>query len=278
MPSFSVINGVRIAWSLTGPEGAPVALLANGLAADTTMWAPQVDEFSQAYRVLCYDMRGHGDSETTPGDYSLGLLADDIMALLADLGIDSAHFVGCSLGAMVGQYLGAHDPSRLRSLTLCATSSNGRKEAWETRVTAVRDHGVPPQVEATIDRWFTPDFRRAHPDVMDDMREMVLRTTQDGYAGCAAAIRDMTLSSVIGGIRIPTLVIAGELDLSTPLDMVKRIADAIPGAEFLCVADAAHMPTIEQPDVCNAAITAFLRSVDSKPVVTKPTAIALDRQ
>jgi len=262
MPSFSMTNGIRTAWSLEGQSQAPVVVLANGLATDRSIWAPQVGALSQSYRVLTYDMRGHGDTETTPDDYSLGLLAGDIMALLAELDIDSAHFVGFSLGAMVAQYLGANDPSRLRSLTLCATSSDSPKAVWETRVTAVRAHGVPPQVEATIDRWFTSNFRRSHPDVMDNMRKMVLRTTKDGYAGCAAAIRDMRLSSVIGCIRVPTLVIAGELDLSTPLEMVKRIADAIPGAGFLSVADAAHMPTIEQPDVCNAAITEFLRSVD----------------
>ncbi|MBB3458332.1 3-oxoadipate enol-lactonase [Rhizobium sp. BK313] len=266
MPSFSVINGVRAAWSLTGPEGAPVVLLANGLAADSTMWDPQMEAFASTYRLLRYDMRGHGESEGTPGDYSLSLLADDVVALLDALSLERVHLVGCSLGAMVGQFMGVHHSSRLKSLTLCATSSEAPKSTWESRVAAVRKHGVPPQIEATIDRWFTPAFRDAHPETMNRMREMVLRTTQDGYAGCAAAIRDMTLSSIIAAIELPTLVVAGEHDLSTPLPTLERIADTIPGAVLVTVADAAHMPTIEQPEECNRVIMDFLQSVDDGTV------------
>jgi len=266
MSSFSVINGVRTAWSLIGPEGAPVVLLANGLAADSTMWDQQLEVFSSAYRLLRYDIRGHGDSEGTPGDYSLSLLSDDVVALLDALSIERVHLVGCSLGAMVGQFMGVHHSSRLLSLSLCATSSEAPRPVWEARVAAVRAEGVPPQVEATIDRWFTPAFRDSHPDMMDRMREMVLRTTQEGYAVCAAAIRDMTLSSKIAAIELPTLVVAGELDLSTPLPILERIADAISGAVLMTVADAAHMPTIEQPEVCNRAIIDFLQSVDDGTV------------
>ncbi|MBY3307598.1 alpha/beta fold hydrolase [Rhizobium laguerreae] len=266
MPSFSVINGVTTAWSLTGPEDAPVVLLANGLAADSAMWDPQVEDFSSAYRLLRYDIRGHGGSEGTPGDYSLSLLSDDVVALLDALSIERVHLVGCSLGAMLGQFMGVHHSSRLLSLCLCATSSEAPRPVWEARVTAVRAQGVLPQVEATIDRWFTPAFRDNHPDTMDRMREMVLRTTQNGYAGCAAAIRDMTLSSIIAAIELPTLVVAGELDLSTPLPILERIADTIPGAALMTVADTAHMPTIEQPEVCNRAIIDFLQSVDDGTV------------
>lgn len=266
MPSFSVINGVRSAWSLIGPEDAPVVVLANGLAADSTMWDPQIDALASTYRLLRYDMRGHGDSEGTPGDYSLSLLSDDLVALLGELSIKRAHLVGCSLGAMVGQFMGVHHASRLLSLSLCATSSEAPRPVWEARVAAVREHGVAPQVEATIDRWFTPAFRDSHPETMDCMRAMVLRTTKEGYAGCAAAIRDMTLSTIIAAIELPTLVIAGDLDLSTPLPILERIADTIPGAVLARVADAAHMPTIEQAVTCNAAIIGFLQSVDDGTV------------
>jgi 3-oxoadipate enol-lactonase len=262
MPSFSVINGVRTAWSLIGPEGAPVVVLANGLAADSAMWDPQIEPLSRTHRLLRYDMRGHGHSEGTPGDYSLSLLSHDVIALLDELSIERVHLVGCSLGAMVGQFMGVHHSSRLLSLSLCATSSEAPKSVWETRVAAVREGGVPPQVEATIDRWFTPAFRDRHPETMDRMRGMVLRTTRDGYAGCAAAIRDMALSSIIAAIELPTLVVAGDLDLSTPLPILERIADSIPGAVLVRIADAAHMPTIEQPEECNRAIIDFLQSVD----------------
>lgn len=245
----------------SGPTDAPAVVLANGLAADLTIWEPQLDVLESRFRVLRYDLRGHGGSAATPGDYSLALLAADLVDVMDRLRIEAAHLVGTSIGGMVAQYLGAHQPGRVSSLTLVATSCDASREAWAARVSGVRRDGVASQVEPTLDRWFTPGFRNRHPALMDRMRAMIRRTSRDGYAGCAAAIRDMELSDAIGGIAAPTLVIAGEDDQSTSLPAVRRIAERIPGARFVAVPEAAHMPTMEQPERCNALIGDFLDSL-----------------
>lgn len=251
-------NGIQTRYTLTGKAGAPTVVLSHGLAADLSMWEPQIDALSRSFSVLAYDIRGHGGTEATPGDYSLQLLAEDVLALLDALGIDTVHYVGLSLGGMVGQYLGAWHGDRLASLTLCATTSDAPKNSWAKRVHDARAHGVPPLVEATVDRWVTPAFKQQRSDLMARMRAMVLGTSLDGYAGSAAAIRDMELIDVLGQITVPTLVVAGEDDTSTPLAELERIADAIPNAELLCVPAAAHMPTMERPELCNPVLERFL--------------------
>jgi len=251
-------NGIDTHYALSGRPGAPTVILSHGLAANLSMWEPQLPMLSRSFSVLRYDIRGHGASSATPGDYSLELLARDVIALMDALGIDAAHYVGLSLGGMVGQYVGAWHRERLLSLVLCATTSDAPKAAWDARVRDARAHGVAPLADATVDRWVTPALRRDAPQTVEQIRAMVLGTSLDGYAGSAAAIRDMALAPVLGRIAVPTLVIAGEEDTSTPLPVLAHIADAIPGAELLTVPGAAHMPTMERPEVCNAALERFL--------------------
>src|SRR6202012_5596158 len=150
-------NGIQTHHVLTGKPGAPTVILSHGLAADLSMWEPQLDTLSRNFSVLTYDIRGHGGSSATPGDYSLALLAQDVVTLLDHLGVEKAHYIGLSLGGMIGQYLGAWHGERLASLTLCATTSEAPKASWEARVLEAREIGVAPLVEATVDRWVTPE-------------------------------------------------------------------------------------------------------------------------
>ncbi|HTJ95378.1 MAG TPA: 3-oxoadipate enol-lactonase [Pararobbsia sp.] len=251
-------NGIEIRYALSGTPGAPTVILSHGLAADLSMWEPQLEMLSQSFSVLCYDIRGHGGSSSTPGDYSLALLAQDVLALMDALGIAKAHYIGLSLGGMIGQYLGAWHGDRFESLTLCATTSDAPKASWHARVLEAREVGIAPLVNATVDRWITPAFQREQPELVEKMRAMVLGTSLDGYAGSAAAIRDMELSGVLNRIAVPTLVIAGEEDKSTPLPVLERIARSIPGAQWQAIPEAAHMPTMERPALCNPVIERFL--------------------
>jgi 3-oxoadipate enol-lactonase len=258
MNALADTNGIQTRYNLTGKAGAPVVVLSHGLAADLSMWEPQLETLSRSFAVLTYDIRGHGGSSATPGDYSLALLAADVLALMDNLGIGRVHYIGLSLGGMIGQYLGAWHGERLSSLALCATTSDAPKASWTARVLEAREIGVAPLVEAMIDRWVTPAFKREQPELIQKLRDMVLGTSLDGYAGCGAAIRDMELAAVIGRIAVPTLVVAGEADTSTPLPVLERIARSIPGAKLLTIPQAAHMPTLEQPQLCNPALERFL--------------------
>lgn len=247
----------------TGSVDAPAVLFSNSLGADLSMWDAQADAISKEFRVVRMDTRGHGGSSATDGDYTLALLADDLLAVMDRLGIRRAHFVGLSLGGMIGQVLAARSAARFDSVTLCATFSEAPRQMWADRVDAVRRGGLAPLVEGTLDRWFTPAFRTQNPDVMEATRAMIRGTSVKGYAGCAAAIRDMDLTGIPEQIRIPTLVIAGAQDPSATPDAMKALHARIPNADYLEINDAAHVFTLEQPEKAAAAIQRFLREAQA---------------
>jgi len=165
-------NGISMHYTLNGPASAPVVTLSHSLATDLSMWEPQVAPLTGRYRVLRYDTRGHGGTDAPAGPYTLAQLADDARALLQALGIERTHFVGLSMGGMIGQQLGLRCPELLRSLVLCDTSSRVPAEArpaWDERIGVAEREGMAPHVEPTIGRWFTPSFAAAHRDVVDRM-------------------------------------------------------------------------------------------------------------
>ena len=217
------VNGMLFRVAQAGPAHAPAVVLSNSLGADLSMWDPQAEVLARDFRVVRFDTRGHGGSAASQGNYTLNLLAEDVLALMDRLEIRKAHFVGLSLGGMIGQVLGARSGSRFESLTLCATFADAPRQLWADRVEAVRAAGVGPLVEGTLERWFTADFRAAAPEVISDVRKMIAATSVDGYAGCSAAIRDMDLTGVPEQIKIPTLVIAATQDPSATPEAMRRL-------------------------------------------------------
>ncbi|MHA6642794.1 3-oxoadipate enol-lactonase [Mesorhizobium sp. A623] len=252
------VNGIFVQVDEKGSPDSPVVVLANSLAADMTMWAKQAEVLAENYRVVRFDARGHGQTEATAGDYTLDLLADDALRLLDVLDIERMNFVGLSLGGMIGQVLAARAPDRVESLVLCATFASAPSDLWNERVLAARSTGIGPMVEATVDRWLTLGFRAAHPDVTDAVRQMVGRTSPQGYAGCAAAIRDMNLEGVAEMISVPTLLIAAAQDISATPESMQALGERIDGARFALLEDAAHLFTMEQPDRATRLIAEFL--------------------
>jgi len=253
-----VFNGISVHVSSTGAEDRPVALMSNSLAADLTMWDSQAAALSQSYRVIRYDTRGHGETQATSGDYSLDLLVDDVLALLDTLGIERVHFIGLSLGGMIGQLLSVRAPRRVASLILCATFAQTSYELWNQRIATVRASGLSPIIDATLERWLTPAFRAAHDDIVKAARTMISKTSVEGYAGCAAAIRDMDLRGAAEKIAVPTLLIAGAEDPSATPDMMRDLHHRIRGAEFALLPDAAHVFTLEKPQAATEMIGKFL--------------------
>lgn len=257
-------NGIAVNYTLDGPAGAPVVTLSHSLATTLAMWDPQMNELTARYRVLRYDTRGHGGTDAPGSAYTLDQLAEDARALLAALGIARTHWVGLSMGGMIGQVLALQAPARFASLTLCDTSSRVPPEAratWDERIRVARTQGMEPHVEPTLGRWFTPAFRDKRPEVVEWVRAMIRATDPAGYAGCCRAIAALDLTDRLGAIKIPTLIIVGEDDPGTPVAASEAIRDRVPGSELVVLKSASHLSNVEQPEAFTRALTAFLAKV-----------------
>lgn len=257
---FEAGDGCPIAWRMDGPEGAPVLLLSNSLGVTMGMWAPQMEALAQRFRVLRYDSRGHGRSGAPAGSYSLDRLVLDAIELLDGLGIGRVSYCGLSKGGMVGQLFAARAPERIEKLVLCNTSAYmGPPSSWQARIATVNGQGMNAIADAVIERWFTPGFREASPDAVAPVRDMLLATAPQGYAGCCAAIRDMDLRNILSLIRVPTLIIAGDQDPATPLEHSTLLNERIAGSKMV-VLSAAHLSNVERPEEFTRALMGFLEA------------------
>ena len=257
------VNGVDIAYRFDGPENGRVLLVANSLMANGSMWDWNVPAFTDRYRVLRYDKRGHGQSNVVPGPYSIAQLADDAIGLLDALKIEKAHFMGLSIGGMIGQQLGARYPERIYSLSLCNTASEmPPRSLWEDRFQTARAKGLAGLVDGTITRWFTAPFIERAPQDIEKVRQMILGTNVDGYIACGSAVRDMAQSTMLLKIKAPTLVLSGRHDPACTVDQGIVLNRLIDGSQMVIIEDAAHLSNIEQPVRFNKAVREFIDSVD----------------
>lgn len=248
----------RIAWRFDGPPDAPVLLSSNSLGTDMAMWEPQMAQWTQSFRVLRYDQRGHGASGAPAGDYSLDRLGRDVIELLDALNIETVDFCGLSLGGMTGQWLGIREPRRLRRLVLANTSSfMGPPSAWDARIDLVRAQGMAPLAQASIERWFTQAFAATGQDAIAPIAAMLQATDPQGYAGCCAAIRDMDMRRTAALIDMPTLIIGGSQDPATPPPHSEALTRAISGSKLVML-DAAHLANVECAEAFGAAVMRFL--------------------
>jgi 3-oxoadipate enol-lactonase len=258
----ATINGIDVVYRMDGPAGAPVVMLSHSLATTMEMWKPQLPALTKDYLVLSYDMRGHGRTSAPGGAYSFPMLAHDVVGLLDHLRIERVGFVGLSIGGMIGQYLAIHHADRLRCVVLCSTTSaipEAGRPMWDERIAAVESGGMAIQVEATLERWFTPPYRSAHPDVMDWIGGMIRETPVAGFIGCGRAIQGLNLTAELPKIRVPTIVLPGEKDPGTPPALSEIIHNAIPGSEYAVLPDAAHLANIEQAAAFNDMVAQFLK-------------------
>jgi 3-oxoadipate enol-lactonase len=259
MPKIDA-DGCPINVEVSGPDNAPALMLSNSLGTNLHMWDDQVPAWSQHFRVVRYDRRGHGQSGSPPGPYSMERFGRDVIAVLDALKIEKTHWCGLSMGGMVGQWLGANAPGRIGKLILSNTQYNySDKSGWTDRIRAVREKGLAPLVGPNMERWFTKGFRDANPQAMARMTEMFLGSNPDGYVACCEAIRDMNFTASNPTITAPTLVIVGTHDPATPPIAGEQIAKAIPGAKLAAI-DASHISNIEQPAVYTKTVLDFLRS------------------
>jgi 3-oxoadipate enol-lactonase len=255
-------NGIWMNYELSGKKGAPVVVLSHSLSCNLLMWNPQIDALNPYFQVLRYDTRGHGATAAPSGPYTLEFLAEDVIGVLDTLGMDRVHFVGLSMGGMIGQCLALNHPHRLKSLALCDTASTIPAEAqpvWQERLDKVRKKGMEALAEETMERWFNPAFLRQNPPMVKLIREQILATPVAGYIGCAEAIRRLNYLDRISGINTPTLIMVGEDDPGTPVSASKAMHERIPDSKLVVLPSARHLSNVEQTEAFNAALLKFLK-------------------
>lgn len=251
------VNGAELYYEVSGSEGAPWLVLSHSLACSVRMWDPQVAAFKDRYRILNYDMRGHGSSAAPAGPYSLEMLADDVLALMKECRVQKACFIGLSIGGMIGQTLALRNPAAFEKMVLADTTHTQSPEMikqWDERIAIARSKGMKALVAGTMERWFTPAFRDK-PEARK-IAEVIAATPVNGYVGCGQAIMKLNTTARLKDIRLPVLAITGEADAAAP--GTRYIGEQIPGAKFVSIAQAAHIANIEQPEKFNQALREFL--------------------
>jgi len=255
---FAQLADVRLHYEIEGDAQRPVLMLCNSLGTTFEMWAPQLPALLAHFRVLRYDTRGHGQSQVTPGEYSIAQLGADAVALLDHLGIGRVSFCGLSMGGMTGMWLAANRPERIDRLVLANTGAKvGDPSTWAARFEAVRAGGMAAITPSVLDRWFTARYQRVSPDEVDKVRAMLLATSPDGYIANGAAVRDMDQRGILASVGAPTLVIGGTHDGSTPPELGRAVAQAIEGARYVEL-DAAHLSNWEQAGAFTATVLSFV--------------------
>ena len=251
--------GTRHYYQMQGADDAPVLIFSHSLGCDHSQWDAQAAHLESRFRVLRYDLRGHGASDATPGEYTIERLGRDVLALADALGIRQFAFCGLSIGGMIGQWLAAFAPHRLTALVLANTSSRYLDpNIMENRRTTVLEQGIAAVADAVMQRFFTPESLASGSPAVANIRRVLLATNPVGYAGCCAAVRDLNQTSLLAGIRTPALIIAGDRDMSTPWpEHGEPIAREIPHARVEHL-PTAHLSNVERPRSFNAVLARFL--------------------
>jgi 3-oxoadipate enol-lactonase len=264
----ATINGIRMIYDVSGAENGPPVVLHHSLAMNLSLWDELAAALAPKYRVIRFDARGHGRTEATKAPYTFELLSDDVVGLMDHLEVPKAHFVGLSMGGMVGQYLGLLYPNRFASLTLASTSSRVPPEGralWQQRVKDTREKGIESQVQVAIPRWVTEANKVAKPEVLARLTKNLLGTSVDGFCGWGGAIATLDVTDRLKAITLPTQVIVGEEDPGTPPAAARGIHGEIKGSTLIVAPKLSHMLCTEEPAIFNGYITAFL---DKQPKVS----------
>ena len=240
-----------------GPPGAPALLMLHSLGTNLHVWDCQAAALAAGFRVVRFDLRGHGLTTVTPGPYSIGGLAEDALGVMDALGIEEFHLAGLSIGGLIAQAVAMKTPLRVKSLILCDTArAIPPAGPWHDRAAHVRAGGMEAVVDSVLGRWVIPEH--ADTPMARGLRAMLLATHKEGYAACAEAIAALAPGEGKLPIAVPTLVLVGEQDMPTPPDAARALAAAIRGAQLHIIPDAAHMAPVEQPAAVTEAISAFL--------------------
>ncbi len=254
------IGDISLHYQLDGPENGIPLVFSNSLGTDFRSWDKLIPLLPDRFRILRYDMRGHGLSDAPDGPYFMGDLVQDVAGLMDALGVKNAVFVGLSIGGMIAQGLAAERPDLISTLVLSNTGVKiGTEDMWNERIAAIQTGGIEALADSILTRWFSRRFHDENSDELTAWRHMLCRTPQQGYIGACHAIANTDLYESTAQLRLPTLAIAGAHDGSTPPDMVRETANLIPGSRFEIVSTAGHLPSIESPDTFVTLLIDFLK-------------------
>ena len=255
------LGGFRLNTQVDGPEGAPWIVLSNSLGTNLSMWDAQVPLLTRKYRLLRYDKRGHGASDAPPGPYDFGMLGRDAIALMDHHGIETAVWLGLSMGAMTGMGLALTHPHRFSRMVLADARADMPPEnrpMWDDRIAAVGAKGLEAVVVGSLAMWVADDWRRANPDRLIGLSEMLTANDPKGYIACCQAVRGVDYLKDLGKVSLPVLYVVGGADKGAPPAVMRAMADATPGASLVEIPGSGHIPTFDAPDAFNAAIAPFL--------------------
>jgi 3-oxoadipate enol-lactonase len=257
---FARINDVAIHYQVIGgPAGKPVIVFINSLGTDFRIWRDVIVRLAGDFPILVYDKRGHGLSDIGTTPYTIEDLSSDLAGLMDMLNVSGAVVCGLSVGGLIAQSLHHKRPDLVKALILADTASKiGTADMWNARITSVETGGIESILDALMERWFTPAFRSPENIAFQGYCNMLLRQPAKGYAATCAAIRDADYTQEAARISVPTLCLVGDQDGSTPPELVKATAERIPGARFEIIADAGHIPCVEQPEAMAEVIKAFI--------------------
>jgi 3-oxoadipate enol-lactonase len=251
------VNDIQVAYRWDGPQGAPVLMMAHAMGTSHRLWDPQIQALTQNYRVLRYDWRGHGDTSAPPGPYTLSQFVDDAAATMDALSLDSAHWVGISTGAMIGQGMAIHHPQRIRSLTLCNTTSQANPwyKSWVVERQAVVQRAGMAQVwEMTKRLWFTDDFVEESGPAYRAVQQVFEATSVAGYLGGTSAVADLAFRDDLHRITAPTHIIAAGADEVTPLEHSLTIQERIKNARLSVIDGQRHFSNVEAAQQFNIVL------------------------
>ena len=242
---------------IPGSPGSVPMVLSNSLGTDQSLWDFQVAAFSRQRAVWRYDTRGHGASDKPQGEYSIDRLGKDLVAIIDATGVERVDLCGVSIGGMTALWVALHAPDRVRRVVLANTAAQiGDVGMWSARIKTVRTDGFGGLADATMTRWFTPEFRTARPEVVARFHSTLAHSDADGYAGCCAALRDADLRDLAPKVACRALVVTGRHDPATPPAQGRWLAEQIAGAQLVEL-DAAHLSNVERSDEFNAAVLNF---------------------
>jgi len=259
---FVQINNIVHRFVDEGAKEKPAIVFANSLGSDLRIWDDVAAHLAGDFRVVRYDLRGHGLTEAAKPPYSADDLAHDLIGILDALEIRQAIVCGVSVGGLIAQAVALNHSERVRALVLCDTGARiGTSEAWQQRIDKVRGGGVDSLVEMTMERWFSVRFRERCAADVRGYSVMLRQTSADGYVGTCAALRDTDCRQAAPRIKQATLVLCGTEDIATPPELGRELAGSIPGAQFSLIDNAAHLPCIEQPEAVAGRMVQFFREV-----------------